>query len=87
MQKHFYIATSGQSGKFNLVGHKNKVDETLFNAVLDLKLKDFTEEPPESEPVDVDIEHIKKQIQQAFDKKKPVTIDNLTFEIKFTKSK
>lgn len=81
MNKTYYISTSSTSGGFNLLTGKEKVSETTFNDLLSAKLKEMLGEQIEQ------YDECLKQVTEALEQKKPVTIIDRCFEIKFSKAK
>lgn len=81
MNKTYYISQASQTGGFNLVTGKEKVSETTFNDLLSAKLKELLGEQI------AQYDECLKQVTEALEQKKPVTILDRCFEIKFSKAK
>lgn len=80
MNKLYYVAKSHQSQGFNLITDKEKVSETLFNDLLSEKIKELLGEDPLQQ-----YDKCLREITEALQTKKPVTISGRVFEIKFKK--
>lgn len=82
MDKTYFIANAFTSSNLNFVTGKEKVSETVFNDLLQAKLKELLTEENKHQYDQCLIE-----ITEALESKKPVTILDRCFEIKFKKSK
>jgi|GEM_PF-4402007 len=82
MKKTYYVAKASKSGNLNFVLGQEKVSETVFNDLLQAKLKELlTDENQEQ------YERCLQEVTEALESKKPVTIGDRNFEIKFTKER
>lgn len=79
MRKTFYISKAVASGGFNFVTETTKVTETIFNDLLNSKIKELLDDKQEQ------YDELHKKVIDALDTKKPVTILDRQFEIKFKK--
>lgn len=82
MKKTYYVAVASKSGNLNFVLKKEKVSETVFNDLLKAKLEELLTEENKDQ-----YESCLKEVTEALESKKPVTIGDRNFEIKFTKER
>jgi len=80
MKKIYYVAKSHQNGSFNFITDNEKVSENIFNDLLSAKIKELLGEDQEKQ-----FDKCLEEITAALNTKKPVTIIDRTFEIKFKK--
>lgn len=82
MKKTYYVAVASKSGNLNFVLKQEKVSETVFNDLLQAKLKELLTEANQEQ-----YDRCLKEVTEALESKKPVTIGDRNFEIKFTKER
>lgn len=82
MKRTYYIAKAGKSGNMTFVLFQTKVSETVFNDLLQAKLKELLTEENMHQ-----YEQCLKEVTEALESKNPVTIGDRGFEIKFTKER
>jgi len=82
MEKTYYIGTSMQSGSFNFIKDVTKVSETIFNDMLAAKIKELLGEEAKEK-----FDECLEEVSKALESKKPITILDRNFEIKFKKAK
>lgn len=80
--KTYYIAKASNSQGFNFISEKEKVSESIFNDLLKSNLKELVGEERMDE-----YDELLNKVNEALNIKKPVTIGNRNFEIKFKKTK
>ena len=81
MRKTFYISKAVASGGFNFVTETTKVTETIFNDLLNSKIKELLDDKQDQ------FENVHKQVIEVLETKKPVKILDRQFEIRFQKIK
>lgn len=79
MKKHFYISVAHTNGAFNFVSDKKKYSETDFNDLLKAKIYELLDDRKDQ------FESVHAQVTEALNDKKPVTVKDRCFEIKFKK--
>lgn len=82
MRKTYFVAKASKSGNLNFVLGQEKVSETVFNDLLQAKLKELLTEDNKDQ-----YDRCLKEVTEALESKKPVTIGDRNFEIKFTKER
>lgn len=79
MEKHFYISVAHTNGAFNFVSDKKKYSEADFNDLLKAKIHELLGDRKDQ------FEEVHTQVIDALNDKKPVTVKDRSFEIKFKK--
>lgn len=82
MNKTYYVAKSHKNGNFNFITDREKVSETIFSDLLSAKIKELLGCDPLGQ-----YDKWLREITEALEAKKPVTICDRTFEINFKKVK
>lgn len=82
MKKTYFVAKAATSANLNFVLGQEKVSETVFNDLLQAKLKELLTEENKDQ-----YDRCLQEVNDALESKKPVTIGDRNFEIKFTKER
>lgn len=82
MERKYYVAKVSNGSGVHFVYDNEKVSESVFNDLLSAKLKELLGEDNKDQ-----FDKCLKDVTEALESKKPVTVGDRNFEIKFTKAK
>lgn len=82
MERKYYVAKASTTQGFGFIFKQEKVSELVFNDLLSAKLKELLGEDHKDQ-----FDKCLKDVTEALESKKPVTVGDRNFEIKFNKAK